>query len=675
MRFLLGWAVFGLALAGGIALSGSSASGGAETDVTVHKIPPTAGANRHYVSNRKPLAPSPLLKLPIGSIEARGWLRGQLVRMREGFTGRLKELSKFLGSGSGWLTLRGSGWEEMPYWLKGFGDLGYVLKDETMIAEARRWIEEALASQQPDGYFGPPDNKKNYDLWPNMLMLFVLQSFHEATGDPRVLPFLSRYFRYEMELPEDKLLPGSWQKLRGGDNLESVYWLFNRTGEDFLLDLGRRLFARTSDWTSPILNLERERTERISSFSHGVNIAMGFREPGVFFQQSKDPALLAAVERNYRLIMDGYGQQPGGMFGADENIRPGASDPRQGAETCTMVEAMYSDESLLKITGEPRYAERCEEIAFNSLPASVTPDLKALHYLTSPNLISCDSSGEHDFQNRGTLVSFDPWSYRCCQHNFAFGWPYYAEHLWLATPDDGLAAVLYAPSEVRAKVGRGADVRVTEETDYPFGGRIVFRVHLAGPEAFPIYLRIPEWCSLARLAVNGEASDMPLPASSYASVRRTWREGDQIVLDLPQEISVKTWPGVGNGVSVRRGPLWYSLKIGEEWRRYGGTDAWPAYEILPTSDWNYGLAVDPAAPASSIRVVSIAAPDDQPFTPGAAPVVLQARAKRVPGWKAEGRMAGKVPSSPAVAAGPAEDVTLIPLGCARLRISVFPRVR
>jgi hypothetical protein len=662
-----------------VLLFGLTAScGGPKTDpdlVTVVKTPPTPRSNQHYVSNRAPLLPSPLVKLPIGAIEPRGWLLGQLRLMRDGLTGRLKELSRFLGPESGWITLKGRGWEEMPYWLKGFGDLAYILKDPAMITEAGRWLDYALASQQPDGFFGPPDNRENLDLWPNMVMLYALQSLHEATGDARVIPFMTKYFRFEASLPDANLLPGSWQKLRGGDNLESVYWLYNRTGDAFLLDLGRRLFERTADWTSPILSPERDKNWVESSFYHGVNIAMGFRQPGVYYQQSKDPAHIAAVERNLRQVLDEYGQQPGGTFGADENIRPGKTDPRQGTETCTLVEFMASFESLLRATGDGAWADRSEEMAFNALPAAMTPDLKGLHYLTAPNLISCDASGEHDFQNSGTLVSYDPWSYRCCQHNVAFGWPYFAEHLWLATPDDGLAAAIYAPSVVQAKVGPGTEVRISEETAYPFGATVELVVETPDDVAFPLYLRLPGWLEEARLSINGKESGAYKDGSSFLRIERLWKNGDRVKLDLAQPIRIKTWPKVGNSVSVGRGPLWYSLRIGERWNRYGGTEAWPAYEILPTTEWNYGLRLDPSRPEISIVVAQEKAPGEQPFTPEAAPVVLKAKVRRVPAWREEGRMAGQVPASPATGAGEVVEAELIPLGCARLRIAQFPVVK
>jgi hypothetical protein len=639
------------------------------------RTPPTTVSNTHYLSNRPPLRPSPLVKLPIGNIEPKGWLLSQLQLMKNGFTGRLQEISKFLKDDSGWITLQGRGWEEMPYWLKGCGDLGYILKDSKIIADAKKWLDLAFRNQQEDGYFGPPDNKKNRDLWPNMLVLSAMQSLYEAAGDERVIPFLTRYFRFEYSLPPADLLPESWQKLRGGENLESVYWLYNRTGERFLLELGRRLYERTADWETDIVNPERDKNWEVSSFYHGVNITMGIRYPGVYYQQAGDGKYIEIVEKNYRLLMGEYGQGPGGMFGADENIRPGYFDPRQGAETCSIVEYMNSDEALLKITGETRYADRCEEIAFNSLPASMTPDLKGLHYLTAPNLISCDSSGDHDFQNDGTLVSYDPWSYRCCQHNVAFGWPYFAEHLWLATADDGLAAALYAPSEVRAKVAGGADIRISEDTWYPFGDIIDFTIWLNAPVSFPLYLRLPAWSKGAAILINGEKQPAELFPGLYAVITREWQNGDQVRLAFSPTIRIEKWEKIGNAVSVRRGPLWFSLKIGEEWKRYGGTDAWPAYEMLPKTPWNYGLVIEPSQPEGSISLVSHKTPAYQPFEPEASPIVLRARARRIPDWKAEGKMVGKMPPGPVISGEPVEDITLIPMGCARLRLSVFPLVK
>jgi len=496
-------------------------------DIRCLKELPTEGGNAHYVGNRAPLSPSPLMKLPVGSITPKGWLRAQLQLMTDGMTGRLREISEWLRDDSGWLTMKKRGWEEEPYWLKGFGDLGYVLKDERIIKEARRWLEAALASQESDGYFGPPENKKNFDLWPNMVMLFALQSYYEFSGDERIPPFMARYFQFEKNLPRDKLLPGRWQKVRGGDNLESIYWLYNRTGDPELLEIAKIIFERTANWTEGLPT------------PHGVNITMGIRQPGVFWQQSKETQHLDAVERNYRTVMGEYGQVPGGMFAADENFREGFTGASQAAETCSIVEFMYSNESLLKITGDLNYADRCENIVFNSFPAAYTPDWKGIHYLTAPNLVQCDKGAEHVFQNKGKLVSYSPFrDYRCCQHNVGQGWPYFAEHLWMATQGNGLAAIFHAPCDVKAKVADGVEVTIHEYTRYPFGDTVEFVLESPRAVRFPLALRIPGWCESPRLSINGEAQEIKAKPQSYLIVEREWKGGDRVKLELPMKITL-----------------------------------------------------------------------------------------------------------------------------------------
>ncbi len=630
------------------------------------RVPPTETKNPYYVSNRPPLQPNPLIPLPVGSIRARGWLLTQLQLMRDGMTGHLPELSEWCKKeGSAWMSPEGEGergWEELPYWLRGFGDTGYLLDDKEIIQEARDWIEAVLASQEPGGYFGPRANKKNHDHWPNMIMLNVLQSYYEYTGDDRVIPFMTRYFNWQFNSPWLHLLPESWQKIRGGDNLQSVYWLYNRTGEPWLLDLATAIHERTADWTSGIASW------------HGVNICQSFREPAQYYQQSGDPQHLEATERNYQTVMDIYGQVPGGMFGADENCREGYTDPRQAAETCSMVEFMLSNEILLSITGHTVYADRCEEIAFNSLPAALTPDLKALHYLTAPNMVQLDRENKSPgLQNHGCMLAYSPWKYRCCQHNVSHGWPYFTEHLWMATQNNGLAAVMYAPCEVTAIVGNRAYARIVETTTYPFGEEVQLKLHISKPMLFPLMLRIPAWCENAGVSINGRKIRVKPSPSTYLVIEKIWQQGDVVILTMPMQIRVRTWEKNKNSVSVNRGPLTYSLKIGARWERFGDSQAWPEWEVYPTTPWNYALVLAAGDPSSSFEVVKIATElPDQPFDSANAPIEIRAQGRRIPDWKMENGLVGLLPESPVSTKEPVEKITLIPMGCARLRISAFP---
>jgi hypothetical protein len=188
-------------------------------------------------------------------------------------------------------------------------------------------------------------------------------------------------------------------------------------------------------------------------------------------------------------------------------------------------------------------------------------------------------------------------------------------------------------------------------------------------------LRIPRWCDAAQVEVNGKVQGPTPGPARWVCLTRTWADGDQVVLRLPMKVTVRTWEANHRSVSVDRGPLTYSLQIGERWERYGGTDEWPALECFPTTPWNYGLVLDAQNPARSFEVRRRPGPvPDQPFTPDSAPIALTAKARRIPEWKLEGTMVGLLQDSPAYTTEPVEEITLIPMGCARLRISAFPTV-
>jgi hypothetical protein len=635
-----------------------------------------------YPGNRDPLRPSPLVKLPIGAIRPQGWLLEQLRLSADGMTGRLPEVSTWCKfDGNAWTDPHRqgrNGWEEVPYWLKGFGDLGYVLGDQRIIKENQRWVDAIIAAQADDGWFGPDGlrtaNDGKPDLWPHMPILNALQSNYEYTTaqghpDERIIKLMQRYFRWELNCPDDQFMHGYWPLMRTGDNLESVYWLYNRTGERWLLELAAKIDKHTPNWISSI------------PMWHNVNLAQGFREPAEFWMQNGSAKYLAGTQRAYDTVMDRYGQVPGGGFCADEMARPGFTDPRQGFETCGMVEYMHSFEMLTRITGSPAWADRCEDVALNDFPAALTPDLKGLHYLTSPNSVQLDQHNKHpDIDDRGEMISYSPGgAYRCCQHNHGMGWPYYAEELWGATSDGGLAASLYAPSTVTAKVNGGARVMLSETTDYPFGG--VVKLALSWDQGrpatptFPLYLRVPHWADGATVKVNDQPVVADAKPESYLVLNRTWHDGDSVELALPMHVSVRRWVKNKDSASVDYGPLTFALAVGEKWETYGDiAPGWPTYDVYATTPWNYGLVLDDADPAKGFTVTRRPGPvPPQPFTPESVPLTMTGPAKRIPNWQKDRfDMVGLLAQSPVRSDEPTETVSLIPMGADRLRISQFP---
>ncbi|MFD4542080.1 RICIN domain-containing protein [Streptomyces bauhiniae] len=610
------------------------------------------------------LAPAAFTRLAPGSITARGWLAGQLKLQLEGLCGRYDQRSHFLDfDASGWVHPEKPGWEELPYWLRGFVPLAIATGNADALARARRWIDAVLATQQSDGFFGPRGLRTSLDggpdFWPFLPLLMALRTWQEYAGDQRIIPFLTRFLSF-MNAQGKGAFDHSWIATRWGDGLDVALWLHDRTGDAFLLDLADKMHTWGADWTGPLPT------------PHNVNIAQGFREPAQYARRSGSSSDTGATYRTYDQVLGTYGQFPGGGFAGDENLRPGFGDPRQGFETCGIVEFMASHELLTRVTGDPVWADRCEELAFNMLPAALDPQGKAVHYITSANSIDLDDAvkTQGQFQNGFAMQSFQPGvdQYRCCPHNYGMGWPNFTEELWLATPDQGLAAALYAPCQVTATVAGGTRVTVTEETDYPFGETV--RLTLSTPRAvrFPLRLRVPGWCADPVLTVNGQAV-AARPGPTFVTVDRTWANGDVVALKLPQRTTIRTWTGGKNAVSVAHGPLTYALKIGEQYVRYAGNDTFPEYEVHATTPWNYGLV--PGAVPAFVRAGG--AVPANPFTLEGTPVRLTAQARRIPEWVADDEhVVAPLQPSPARSASPVETVTLVPMGAARLRISSFP---
>ena len=615
--------------------------------------------------NRAPLAPNVFATLPFGAIAARGWLEAQLHLSAAGLTGHMMEIWPDVGPDNGWLGGRGENWERGPYYARGLVALAHTLRDERLIARASPWVEWSLRSQRADGFFGPADND---DWWPRMPMLDALRLHHEATGDARVLSFMSRYFHHQLEhLPAKPL--EMWGRPRGGDNIDIALWLYNRTRESFLLELADLLHAQTSDWIGE-LGGDGPPCEEFD-FGHGVNRAMGLKEPAVYFQRSNDPRHLAALRTGWERTMAHHGQIQG-TYSGDEFLHGRGST--QGTELCTIVELLSSFQTAVRISGELWLADAMERIAYNALPAMLSADHRAHQYFQLPNQIECTPGGRNFHVHHETDLLFGPATgYGCCAANFHGGWPGLVNHLWLATRDGGLMALLLAPCTVTAALDDAQTVTITEDTDYPFDETIRFIVQPSAPATFPLHVRIPGWAQKVSATLNGRRVRVTRNPSmpSILTVARTWQPNDTLVMRLPMPVRLSLWER--GSVGAERGALVYALRIGEEWRTVSGSAAFPDYEVHPTTAWNYGLVLDPDEPTKSFRVRRRPRAA-QPWSQDGAGVCLRVRGKRLPDWVRGEGVSGPIPQNDLDPNTPVELLTLIPFGCARLRIAMFPRL-
>jgi hypothetical protein len=650
--------------------------------------------NTNYKGNPSPLRQNSFIRLPLGTVKPTGWLKSQLEAQAAGLTGNIDDFWPNLVK-SAWHGGDGEAWERGPYFLDGLVPLAYLLNDERLISKVKTWIEPIITSSSDSGWYGPVKNK---DRWPLAVANKALMQYYEATGDKRAIDVLTKYFRYLHDTPPD-WPDKDWRGVRAMENAVTGYWLFRQTGEPWILETIESIQKNSSDWTSYYEKFPWDSAASAGKkiplnwgvdglTAHVVNNAMAIKYPGLWYQQSSDERFKKAVFSGIEKYDLNHGQA-GGRFSGDEHLS--GRSPRQGTELCSVVELMFSLGELYAIFGTSTLADRLELLSYNSLPGTTTPDMWSHQYDQQSNQVLV-SAAKRDWSTNGdysNVYGLMP-NFGCCLANMHQGWPKFVESMWMATNDNGLALVTYGPSVVKALVSNGKEVTITEETNYPFDGSIKLTIAAKESVRFPLEVRIPGWADTVKISYKGKIINVH-GVSGY-KIEEKWKNGDQISIEIPMKIRVEK--RFNNSLSVLRGPLIFSLRIEKEYRSvrinydnfsYKGSTDW---EIYPGSAWNYGLLLDKDNPARGFKL-TVNQIGKYPFSDTGdmiwsadsgkylrsttdAPLFLKTRAILLPDWTLKNNSADIPPISPVNQDGDPVIITLVPYGCARLRITEFP---
>ena len=641
-------------------------------------------------------------EVPITAIQPHGWLQAYLEKQKQGLTGHLPEIgypfnTVFWGRsrdrGDKGDEVKKANWwpyEQTGYWIDGAIRCGLLLQDRELIQCAGKLLEAVLRAPDRDGYLGPAFLKSAapFNRWPHAVFFRALAAYQARTGGGQIPDRLRRHYLSGSTAHDQRL---------SVVNIEAMLWAFRETGDRRLLALARKDYAgfnrRDHDRDTALKNMLDGRPLR----QHGVIFNESAQLATILFLYTGQSKYLKAAQAADRKITD-YHMLIDGVHSSSENFR--GKDPLDSHEVCNIVAYPWSLGYLLLATGQAKYADAIERATLNAGPGAVTADFSATQYFSCPNqVVATDTSNHNHWRTGNQRMAFRPiHEPECCSANINRLFPNYISRMWLTTGTDGIAAALYGPSRVTFTPGKAAaSVTIIEETNYPFSETIDFTFQSTQPVRFPFSFRIPSWCKKPEVRLNGIVVKGSWRTGTFAVLRRTWKNQDRLSVVLPMEVTLSLW--AGGGIGIERGPLVYALKIQEHWKvsRAGNiknlvTKRFPAYNLFPASPWNYALAATGKKLLKEIAVVRHPVANE-PWSIHAAPLELRVPAYKVKGWtvietdqcvriEPDGKLQhGKFSFTPPLPdrrtlakrlSSRLETITLVPYGCTKLRVSVFP---
>jgi hypothetical protein len=602
-------------------------------------------------------------------------------------------------------------YEQTAYWIDGALKCGYLAGDASLYQQALEEVDFAIQHAAEDGFIGP-ESLRHKDRWPHAVFFRAVLAQYEITQDARYLEALISHYR---AMPH----PIGWD--RDVTGVEILLHLYQESGKADFLEMAETLYEQFNElWPAHDCAVDTMLSDRRPT-EHGVTFNEIAKLAAMLYSATGKADYLRAVVHAYDKL-DHYALLADGLHSCSEHIR--GKESRDMHETCDITDHTWALAYLLQATGEARYADRIEQVIFNALPGSITKDFRALQYLSCPNQVVATSSSNHNLFMRGlNWMSYRPdHEVQCCPGNLHRAMPNYISRMWMRSRDGGIVAALYGPGILQTTVGATATpVRVTARTRYPYEQSIEFSIEPQEAASFPFWVRIPAWCSRARLSLNGQNVEAEPEPGSFFRLERRWQPGDTLRLELPFEPAIDSWPM--NGVSLRYGPLTLALPVrtraeieaenstvvqqrntlgvGYQPRPLVVKEDFPSWNLYPAGPWNYALCID----EHSLKDLAVEWNDQcsDPLDATNPALRVRVKARRVRDWRiihsSRVRQFGHWIESgifhrevrtvhgdfmftpplpdpqklPMKLKDELEEIELIPYGATLLRITVFPR--
>ncbi len=628
-------------------------------------------------------------ELPLSAITPTGWMRNYLVTQKNGLTGNL-EYAGYPFDTKGWASEivhprnpHGDAWwpyEQYGYWIDGLTRCGLLLNDSELLAKSREQINYVLLHQNSNGYLGPEHLKDNHqnNLWPHAVFLRSIMAECMSQPNKKTLKAVKKYAEYALDNLNTRINKESSDVFGLGDrntlNIENFCFTAEYTDDFKLVDACEKYYSAFQELYPELPYIPKQLASDIPPEGHGVSYMEFLKIPVILYIYTGCEHYLAAARNGfnkldyYHMLIDGAPSSCEELSGKQTNMVH---------ETCVISDYIWTTGYMLQATGEVEWADKIERCFFNAGMGCVTSDFRAHQYYSSPNQVIADAPASHwnartswFDQSKGRMAYRPGHDTECCTGNLTRIAPNYMARMWLRTNDNGLAAALYGPSTVAAKVGPGSSsIIVHEKTNYPFDDVINFELFISeGMTKFSFKLRIPYWCMQPQIKINGKKISGNIVPGCFFTINREFSNGDVVALTLPSIPQKVKWPW--NGIALEMGPLVYSLPINANtsisWDNSKSSEKFSAMEMTPAMFWAYALS---SSEKEKVNIIK-SSPGGEPWKLEQAPLKFEISALKLKNWELE---QGHTPVLPGqLDIEQKENIILAPLGSTQLRMTIFP---
>jgi DUF1680 family protein len=417
-------------------------------------------------------------------------------------------------------------------------------------AKIARLVKGYSETVRPDGRF-----YENYHLpaYTYDKTVCGLIDAHEFAHDPMALAVLKRETDAVLPYLPEKALTRAEQEARPHKDIaytwdetytlpENQFLAWRRSGDDRYRQLAIR-FLLNKEYFVPL-----SRGENVLPGKHAYSHVNALSSAAQAYLVLNDPKYLQAARNGLKMVQE-QSFATGGWGPNETFLEPGKGGLGESLKTtrasfetpCGAYGHFKITRYLLRITRDPRYGDSMERVLYNTVLGAkpIQRDGTSFYY------------SDYDSPGRKTYYK-DKWP--CCSGTLPQVAADYRISAYFHNAK-GVFVNLYVPSTVRWQ-DSGGTYSLQQVTDYPYDARIRMDVSASRPREFSVFLRIPEWATGARVTVNGTPGERKLMPATFAELRREWKSGDRIELELPLNTQLEPVDAQHpNQVALVRGPL------------------------------------------------------------------------------------------------------------------------